>query len=80
MRMMIDLSKTSKKQKRSKLKVALLSPLLVITFIIGWGLYYIGQIGHINANPERKKSPKKIPEIELLLIPPQEQTNEISLT
>jgi hypothetical protein len=74
--MMINLRKTGNKQKHNKLKVALLSPMLIITFIIGWSLYWIGQTRHTQPQ-KRHNNHKKINEIELMVIPLQEQTTKI---
>jgi hypothetical protein len=74
---MINLRKTGNKQKHKKLKVALLSPLLIITFIIGWSLYWIGQTRHTQPQKPRNNNAKKINEIELIVIPLQEQTTQI---
>ena len=66
---------TSRK-KRSKLTVVLLAPILIIVFIVGWSLYCIEQPGQLNEKQPQKsinKTPAKQDNIELIMIPPQEE-------
>ncbi len=68
------MTKPASGKKRSKLTVALLSPMLIIVFIVGWGLYWIGQTRQPNTKQPQKtiyKTPVKQGEVELILISPQ---------
>ncbi|MGA2524008.1 MAG: hypothetical protein ABSF65_07650 [Candidatus Bathyarchaeia archaeon] len=71
-----DMTKTNRK-KRSKLAIALLSPILVIVFAVGWIFYILGQRSEqsktIDARKPVTKSPSKQNEIELMVIPPKEE-------
>ena len=64
------------RKKRSKLHVALLAPILAILFIFGWSLYCIGQTNHPKIKQPKRlinKTPADQNEIELVVIPKQEQ-------
>jgi hypothetical protein len=65
------MTKPISRKKRNKLTVALLAPILIIVFIVGWSLYWIGQ----SKQPEKtiNKTPAKQDEFELIVIPPQEK-------
>jgi flagellar basal body-associated protein FliL len=69
------MSKPTIRKKRSKLKIVLLSPLLIVVFIVGWGLYFIGQSEQPKSNQQPKpniKKPERLNEIELIVIPQEE--------
>ena len=64
------------RKKRSKLKVALLSPIFIVVFIVGWSLYFIGQSGQPKSKQPQKpviKKPAQPDEIELIVIPQEER-------
>ena len=64
------------RKKRSKLHVALLAPILAILFIFGWSLYCIGQAKQPKKRQSQKpinKTSKDQNEVELVVIPKQEQ-------
>jgi hypothetical protein len=68
--------KTTIRKKRSKLKVALLSPIFITVFIVGWSLYFIGQSEQPKLKPQQKpviKKPAQPNEIELIVIPQEER-------
>jgi Tfp pilus assembly protein PilO len=70
------MTKPATRKKRDKLTVALLAPILIIIFIVGWSLYWIGQSGQLNTKQPQKpinKTPAKQDNIELIMIPPQEK-------
>jgi hypothetical protein len=70
------MTKSTSRKKRNKLTVALLSPIIIIAFIVGWSLSWIGQSGHPKASQPRKpidKTPAKQNEIELIMIDQEEQ-------
>jgi hypothetical protein len=63
-------------KKRNKLAVALLSPVLVVVFIIGWVLYFMGQSERPKAKQPQQtisKEPSSRDEIELIVIPNEEE-------
>jgi len=69
------MTKPTIRKKHSKLKVALLSPILIVVFIVGWGLYFIGQTEHPKSKQPPKpniKKPAQPNEIELIAIPQEE--------
>jgi hypothetical protein len=64
------------RKKRSKLKVALLSPIFIAVFIVGWSLYFIGQSELPKSKQPQKpviKKPAQPNEIELIVIPQEER-------
>jgi hypothetical protein len=70
------MTKPITRKKRNKLTVALLAPILIIIFIVGWSLYWIGQSGPLNEKQPQKpinKTPPKQDEVELIVISPQEE-------
>jgi len=70
------MAKPTNRKKRNKLTVALLSPILIIVFIVGWSLYFIGQSRQPKAKqPQKpfKKTPAQQDEIELIVIPQEEK-------
>jgi flagellar basal body-associated protein FliL len=70
------MAKPTSKKKRNKLIVALLAPILLILFIVGWNLYYVGQKRQPNIKqPQKpiKKAPTEQNNIELIMVPQQEK-------
>ena len=70
------MTKPTNRKKRSKLTVALLAPILIIVFIVGWSLYWIGQSRQPNTKQPQKtinKTPAKQDNVKLIVIPPQEK-------
>jgi flagellar basal body-associated protein FliL len=70
------MTKPTSRKKRNKLTVALLSPMLLIAFTIGWSLYWIGQSRQPKAKQPKKpitKATTKQDEVELIMIPKEEQ-------
>jgi hypothetical protein len=64
-------------KKRNRLAVALLSPILVVAFIVGWVLYFIGQSERPKTKQPQQtisKGPSSQDEIELIVIPTEEET------
>ena len=62
-------------RKRSKIARVLLSPIFVIFFLVGWSLYWIGQKEMKQPKkPVSKTTAKLKDELELILIPEEEQT------
>jgi Tfp pilus assembly protein PilO len=72
----VDMTKPTTRKKRSKLTVALLAPILIIVFIVGWSLYWIGQSRQPNTKQPQKtinKTPAKQDNVKLIVIPQQEE-------
>jgi flagellar basal body-associated protein FliL len=70
------MTKSVNRKKRNKLTIILLAPILTIIFIVGWTLYWIGQKEQPKAKQPQKtitKTPPKQDEIELIMIPQEEQ-------
>ncbi len=70
------MTKPPTRKKRNKLAVALLAPILIIVFMVGWSLNWIGQARLRNAKQPQKpinKTPAKQDQVELIVIPPQEK-------
>lgn len=65
------MAKTLRRKKRSKLTTVLLSPVLIIVFMAGWSLAYIGQSKLQKANQPEKptnNTTTKKEEVELVFI------------
>jgi len=70
------MTKSNTRKKRNKLTIALLAPISIIVFIVGWSLYWIGQSGQRNTKqPQKpiKKTPAEQDQVELIVIPLQEK-------
>ncbi len=70
------MAKPAHGKKRNKLVVALLSPILIVVFMVGWVLYFIGQSERPKAKQPQKpidKIPSPKEEIELIVIPNEEE-------
>jgi flagellar basal body-associated protein FliL len=70
------MTKPTPRKKRNKLTTVLLAPILIIVFIVGWSLYWIGQSGQRNTKQPQKpinKTPPKQDNVELIVISPKEQ-------
>ena len=67
------MTKPTPVKKRSKLTRVLLSPIFAILFLVGWTLYWIGQKETKPKKPIIKTAAKQKGELELILIPTEEQ-------
>jgi len=70
------MTRPSTRKKRNKLTMALLAPIFVIIFIVGWSLYCMGQPRRSNTKQQQKPIKKTAAEqnqIELIVIPQQEK-------
>jgi len=69
------MTRPTHRKKRSKITIILLFPIMAIVFLFGWGLYWIGQKETKHPkNPIIKTAPKQKVELELTVIPQEEQT------
>ena len=69
------LAKPATRKKRGKFTIALLAPLLIIVFIVGWSLYWVGRPRKPNTKPQQEttKTPAEPGNVDLCAIPLQEQ-------
>ena len=70
------MTKPTPRKKRNKLTTVLIAPILIIVFIVGWSLYWIGQSGQRNTKqPQKpiKKTTAEQDQVELIVIPLQEK-------
>jgi len=70
------MTKPTNRKNRSKLTMLIVAPILSLVFMAGWSLYCIGQSGHQNTKQLQKpisKSLSKQDEVELIVIPQQEE-------
>jgi hypothetical protein len=66
------------KRKQSKLKIALLAPILMIAFMVGWTLTWTGKLRMQKTKQLQKpiaQTPAKQDEFELMMIPRLEEEN-----
>jgi hypothetical protein len=66
------MTNNASRKNRSKLKVILFAPVLILTFIIGWSLYFIGQQNDKPTKPANK-APVKEENLELMAIPQEKE-------
>ena len=70
------MTKSTRRKKRNKLTIILLSPILAILFLVGWSLSWIGQAGETKAKQPPKpinKTSAKQEKVELIMIPQLEE-------
>ncbi len=68
--------KSTYRKKRNKLTVILLSPILVIVFVVGWCLYFFGRSTQTKAKQPQKLINRTLAledEVELIAIPQEEK-------
>lgn len=67
------MAKPTRRKKGNRLVAALLSPILIFIFMVGWSLYWIGQPKmKYQLKPINKTSAQQ-DEVELIVIPPIEE-------
>ena len=70
------MTKPTNRKKRNKLTILLLAPVMALTFIVGWSLCSIGQIGLQNTKQPQKQTAinhAKQDTVELFMIPQEKQ-------
>ena len=67
------MTKRPNRKKRSKLTIILLSPVLALTFMVGWGLYCIGNRQHKQPQLVAPKIKTQQDTVQLMVIPKQEE-------
>jgi len=67
------MTKRPNRKKRSKLTIILLAPVLALTFMVGWGLYCIGNRQHKQPQLAAQKIHAQQDTVQLIVIPKQEE-------
>lgn len=67
------MTKGTNRKKRSKLTIILLAPILALTFMVGWSLYWIGNRQHKQPHLSASKINAKQDTVQLMVIPGQEE-------
>ncbi len=68
------MAKPTPRKQGSKIEIILLSPLLVVIFLVGWTLYNIGEPNHTQKQKPAKIRVRSQEDIELMAIPRDEQS------
>jgi hypothetical protein len=67
------MTKRPNRKKRSKLTILLLAPIMALTFIVGWSLYWIGNTKHKQKHSTTQKIQTENDPIQLMVITKQEE-------
>jgi flagellar basal body-associated protein FliL len=67
------MTKRHNRKKRSKLTILLLAPIMALTFIVGWSLYWIGNTKHKQKHFTTQKIQTENDPIQLMVITEQEE-------
>jgi hypothetical protein len=67
------MTKRHNRKKRSKLTILLLAPIMALTFIVGWSLYWIGNTKHKQNHSTVPKIGVEQDPIQLMVITKQEE-------
>lgn len=67
------MTKRPNRKKRSKLTIIILAPVLALTFIIGWTLYWVGNTKHKQPHSTAPKINANQDPVHLIVIPGQEE-------
>ena len=67
------MTKRPNRKKRSKLTILLLAPVMALTFMVGWSLYWIGNRQHKQPHSAAPKIHAKQDPVQLMVIPTQEE-------
>jgi flagellar basal body-associated protein FliL len=67
------MTKHPNRKKRSKLTILLLAPIMALTFMVGWSLYWTGNTKHKQPQAPTPKMHAKQDLVELIVIPTQEE-------
>jgi hypothetical protein len=65
--------KRPNRKKRSKLTILLLAPVMALTFMVGWSLYWIGNTKHKQPQVASPRIHAKQDTVQLMVIPRQEE-------
>ena len=72
------MTKRQNRKKRSPLSVLLLAPVMALTFIVGWSLYWIGNTKHKQPQAQTPKIHAEQNPVQLMVIPMQEEQTTIN--
>ena len=72
------MTKRQNRKKRSTLSVLLLAPVMTLTFIVGWSLYWIGNTKHKQSQAPTHKIHAEQNPVQLMVIPMQEEQTIIN--
>ena len=67
------MKKRPNRKKRSKLAILLLAPVMALTFIVGWSLYWIGNKKQKQPQAPTPKIRAEQDPVQLIVIPRQEE-------
>ena len=67
------MTKRPNRRKRSKISILLLAPVMALTFIVGWSLYWIGNTKHKQHHAPTPKIHIEQDPVQLMVIPVQEE-------
>jgi hypothetical protein len=67
------MTKRSNRKKRSKIAILLLAPVMALTFLVGWSLYWIGSTKQKQPLAITPKTHAKQDNVQLIVIPRQEE-------
>jgi hypothetical protein len=67
------MTKRPNRKKRSKLSILLLAPVMALTFIVGWSLYWIGNAKQKQPHAPTPKMHVEQDPVQLVVIPVQEE-------
>jgi hypothetical protein len=67
------MTKRPNRKKRSKLTIILLAPIMALTFIVGWSLYWIGNTKQKQPQAPTPKIQAEQDLLQLMVIPKQEE-------
>jgi flagellar basal body-associated protein FliL len=67
------MTKRPNRKKRSKLTTLLLAPVIALTFIVGWSLYWIGNKQQKQTKATNPKIHAEQDPVELMVIPMREE-------
>ena len=73
------MTKRPNRKKQSKLTILLLAPVMSLTFMVGWSLYWIGNTKHKQPHLAAPKIQAKQDAVQLMVIPRQEEQTIKSL-
>ena len=67
------MTKHPNRKKRSKLAILVLAPVMALTFIVGWSLYWIGNTKQKQPQAPTPKINSEQDQVQLMVIPMQEE-------
>jgi flagellar basal body-associated protein FliL len=68
-----EMTKRQNRKKRSKLSVLLLTPVMALTFVVGWSLYWVGSTKNKQPQAHSPKIHAEQDPVQLMVISMQEE-------